>query len=166
MQQGKDAFKVFDDLENWEQRIEDAKADLYELEANFPAGDKAIETARGKFNALLNSPDYKSILKKVSDLEDNVSDDVTAMMTTATTTAANLLGKAKLGTVVSGVKSSALDVFQQATKSGVNNSVKSVKGQGSTAVTALQSKSVVSEQEINNSLAGIIGTFPGLDNNI
>jgi hypothetical protein len=77
-----------------------------------------------------------------------------------------LLGKAKLGTVVSGVKSSALDVFQQATKSGVNNSVKSVRGQGSTAVTALQSKSVVSEQDVNNSLAGIIGTFPGLNNNI
>ena len=166
VQQGKDAFKVFDDLENWEQRIEDAKADLYELEANFPAGDKAIETARGKFNELLNSPDYTSILKKVSDLEDTGSDDVTAMMTTATTTAANLLGKAKLGTVVSGVKSSALDVFQQATKSGVNNSVKSVRGQGSTAVTALQSKSVVSEQDVNNSLAGIIGTFPGLNNNI
>lgn len=166
VQQGKDAFKVFDDLENWEQRIEDAKADLYELEANFPAGDKAIETARGKFNALLNSPDYTSILKKVSDLEGNALDDVTTMMTTATTTASNLLGKAKLGSVVSGVKSSALDVFQQATKSGVNNSVKSVKGQGSTAVTALQSKSVVSEQDINNSLAGIIGTFPGLDNNI
>jgi hypothetical protein len=84
------------------------------------------------------------------------------MMTSATTTAANLLGKAKLGTVVSGVKSSALDVFQQATKSGVNNSVKSVKGQGSTAVTALQSKSVVSEQNINNSLVGITGPSTGI----
>ena len=158
--QSKDAFKVFDDLENWDQRIKDAQDKLYEAEANLPAGDKGIEAARGALDSIFNNPEYKSLMKKAADLGEVDSNDVTAMMTNASQTATNMMGAAKLGSLVTNVKSSALDTFRQATKTSPT-AVKSVTGQGSTSITMMQAKASSTSTDINNSLAGIVGPSTG-----
>jgi hypothetical protein len=161
IKKGKDSFKVFDDLEQWDQRIKDAQDRLYELESSLPAGDKGIESARKQLDSLFKSPEYTSLLKKADDFQESVTTNLTSLMSSANQTATNMLGTAKLGAVVENVKSSALDAFQQATRSATNTSVKATRGQGATAITQMQSKASSNQADLNNSIAGIVGPSVG-----
>lgn len=149
----KDAFKIFDEIENWNDRIKDATDKLYELENSLPAGDRGIETARNIVDSLVNDPTYLSLQKKADSIGDTVA-DVRSMMSNAGQTAANMLNTAGLTKAIGTVKSSATQVLQQ---TRVSTSVKTVTGQSSSSVEILQSKTSSSDININNSISGIIG---------
>jgi hypothetical protein len=159
VKKNKDAFKIFDDLENWDEKIKDARDKLFAAEADLPAGDRGIATAKGILDSLLNDSEYNSLLKKAKSFGEDTVNDVQSLMSNAGKTANNMLNTTKLASAISTVKSSALEVLQQTTNKSGKTSLNSVKGQGSTKLAILQSKSVVSEQDINNSIAGIVGTY-------
>jgi hypothetical protein len=159
IQKNKDAFKIFDEIENWDQKIEDARDKLYQAEANLPAGDRGIATAKGILSSLINDTEYNNLLKKAKTFGEDAADNVQSLMNNAGQTANNMLNASKFTSAISTVKSSALEVIQQSTNEVGKTALSSVKGQGSTRVNFLQSKSTVSQQDINNSLAGIVGTY-------
>lgn len=154
-QKSKDAFKIFDEIEKWDIKIKAAKDALYKAEADLPAGDKGIKAAQGILNSLLNDTEYVTLKKKARDFGNQQLAEVGDLITGAGETAANMLNVGNLGKAVSTIKSSAIEVINQAPS--VKTSVGSVKGQGSSAIQKMQSKSLVSDAEINNSIAGIIG---------
>jgi len=158
VKKNKDAFKIFDEIENWNDRIKDATDKLYELENSLPAGDKAIDAARNIVDSLVNDPSYVSLQKKADSIGDAFS-DISSMMSNAGQTAANMLNTADLSKAITSVKSSALEVIQQ---SKTTTSVKTQTGQGSTSIEVLQSKTSSSQVDINNSIAGIVGPSTGL----
>jgi hypothetical protein len=157
IKQNKDAFKVFDDLKNWDAQIKAATDSLYKLESDLPAGDPGIAAARGVVDSLLNSSEYTALLKKIENFGESAEQDVRSLITNAGTTATNMLKTSSFGTAVSTIKSSAMQVMQQTNVGTQSTAIKTVRGQGATAVTMLQSKKSASEQELNNSIAGIIG---------
>jgi hypothetical protein len=157
IKKNKDAFKIFDELENWEQKIKEATDKLFEAESNFPAGDRGIASAQGILDSILNDSELVSLRKKAESFGETAVDDVRSLMSSATQTATNMLNSANLGSAVSTIKASAMEVMQQTNSNPAKNTVKSVKGQGSTAITQLQAKSSSSQTDINNSIAGIIG---------
>lgn len=159
VKKNKDAFKIFDDLENWDEKIKDARDKLFAAEADLPAGDRGIAAAKGILDSLLNDSEYNSLLKKAKSFGEDTVNDVQSLMSNAGKTANNMLNTTKLASAISTVKSSAIEVLQQTTNKSGKTSLNSVKGQGSTKLAILQSKSVVSEQDINNSIAGIVGTY-------
>lgn len=159
IQKNKDAFKIFDEIENWDQKIEDARDKLYQAEANLPAGDRGIDTAKGILSSLINDTEYNNLLKKAKTFGEDAADNVQSLMNNAGQTANNMLNASKFTSAISTVKSSALEVIQQSTNEVGKTALSSVKGQGSTRVNFLQSKSTVSQQDINNSIAGIVGTY-------
>jgi hypothetical protein len=110
---------------------------------------------------LINDSEYKSLLKKADTIGEDAIGDVKSLINNAGKTASNMLNSSQLGEAVSTIKSSAMEILQQTSSDATRSAVKSVKGQGSTAVTMLQSKKSSSEQDINNSLAGILGPSTG-----
>jgi hypothetical protein len=161
IKQNKDAFKIFDELESWDQKIKDATDKLFQAETDFPAGDRGIAAAQNLLDSLINDSEYKSLLKKADTIGEDAIGDVKSLINNAGKTASNMLNSSQLGEAVSTIKSSAMEILQQTSSDATRSAVKSVKGQGSTAVTMLQSKKSSSEQDINNSLAGIVGPSTG-----
>jgi hypothetical protein len=157
IQKNKDAFKIFDEIENWDKKIQEAKDKLYIAEADLPAGDNGIKSAQGIVTALLNDPEYLSLKKKAKDFGKAQAGDVSELMNSAGQAATNMLNTNELGEAIRTVKSSALEVLQ--TTSSLSKSVASVKGQGSTSIEKLQAKSLGSDAEINNSISGIVGSI-------
>ena len=157
IKKNKDAFKIFDELENWDQKIKEATDKLFDAEINLPAGDRGIASAQGILDSILNDSELVSLRKKAESFGETAVDDVRSLMSSATQTATNMLNSATLGSAVSTVKASAMEVMQQTNSNPAKNTVKSVRGQGSTAITQLQAKSSSSQTDINNSIAGIIG---------
>jgi hypothetical protein len=157
IKQNEDAFKVFDELESWEQKIKDATDKLFQAEADFPAGDRGIVAAQNLLDSLTNDSEYKALIKKAESIGEDAIGDIKSLISNAGKTASNMLNSNQLGEAVSTIKSSAMEVLQQTSSNATKSAVKSVKGQGSTAVTMMQSISSSSEQDINNSLAGITG---------
>lgn len=157
IKKNKDAFKIFDELENWDQKIKEATDKLFEAESNFPAGDRGIASAQGILDSILNDSELVSLRKKAESFGENAVDDVRSLMSSASQTATNMLNSANLGSAVSTIKASAMEVMQQTNSNPTKTTVKSVAGQGSTAITQLQAKSSSSQTDINNSIAGIIG---------
>ena len=161
IKQNKDAFKIFDELESWDQKIKDATDKLFQAESDLPAGDRGIAAAQNLLDSLINDSEYKSLLKKADTIGEDAIGDVKSLINNAGKTASNMLNSSQLGEAVSTIKSSAMEILQQTSSDATRSAVKSVKGQGSTAVTMLQSKKSSSEQDINNSLAGIVGPSTG-----
>ena len=161
IKQNKDAFKVFDELESWEQKIKDATDKLYQAESDFPAGDRGIAAAQNVLDSLINDSQYKALTKKAESIGEEVIGDVKSLINNAGKTASNMLNSSQLGEAVSTIKSSAMEVLQKTASDSTKSAVKSVKGQGATAVKMMQSKSSASEQDINNSIAGIVGPATG-----
>jgi hypothetical protein len=157
IKKNKDAFKIFDELENWDQKIKEATDKLFEAESNFPAGDRGIASAQGILDSVLNDSELVSLRKKAESFGENAVDDVRSLMSSASQTATNMLNSANLGSAVSTIKASAMEVMQQTNSNPTKNTVKSIAGQGSTAITQLQARSSSSQTDINNSIAGIIG---------
>jgi|688.fasta_scaffold06512_4 hypothetical protein len=157
IKKNKDAFKIFDELENWDQKIKEATDKLFEAESNFPAGDRGIASAQGILDSILNDSELVSLRKKAESFGENAVDDVRSLMSSASQTATNMLNSANLGSAVSTIKASAMEVMQQTNNNPTKNTVKSIAGQGSTAITQLQARSSSSQTDINNSIAGIIG---------
>jgi hypothetical protein len=157
IKKNKDAFKIFDELENWDQKIKEATDKLFEAEANFPAGDRGIASAQGILDSILNDSELVSLRKKAESFGENAVDDVRSLMSSASQTATTMLNSANLGSAVSTIKASAMEVMQQTNSNPTKNTVKSIAGQGSTAITQLQARSSSSQTDINNSIAGIIG---------
>jgi hypothetical protein len=157
IKKNKDAFKIFDELENWDQKIKEATDRLFEAESNLPAGDRGIASAQGILDSILNDSELVSLRKKAESFGENAVDDVRSLMSSASQTATNMLNSATLGSAVSTVKASAMEVMQQTNSNPTKNTVKSIVGQGSTAITQLQAKASSSQTDINNSIAGIIG---------
>lgn len=154
IQQSKDNFKIFDQLDSWEEKIQTAREAFYKAEAELPAGDKAITAARNVLDSLINDSEYKSLLKKAEMIGEDVIDDVKSLMNNTTQTVTNLLDSGAFGSAISTVKSSALEVMQQ---TNVDTALQAVPGQGSTSLSVLQAEARLSEQEVNNSIAGITG---------
>jgi hypothetical protein len=161
IKQNKDAFKIFDELESWDQKIKDATDKLFQAESDFPAGDRGIAAAQNLLDSLINDSEYKSLLKKADSIGEDAIGDVKSLINNAGKTASNMLNSSQLGEAVSTIKSSTMEILQKTSADVTRSAVKSVKGQGSTAVTMLQSKKSSSEQDINNSLAGIVGPSTG-----
>ena len=161
IKQNKDAFKIFDELESWEQKIKDATDKLFQAEADFPAGDRGIAAAQNLLDNLTNDSEYKALIKKAESIGEDAIGDVKSLINNAGKTASNMLNSNQLGEAVSTIKSSAMEILQKTSADSTKSAVKSVKGQGSTAVTMLQSKTSSVEQDINNSLAGIVGPATG-----
>jgi hypothetical protein len=157
IKKNKDAFKIFDELENWDQKIKEATDKLFEAEANFPAGDRGIASAQGILDSILNDSELVSLRKKAESFGENAVDDVRSLISSASQTATTMLNSANLGSAVSTIKASAMEVMQQTNSNPAKNTVKSIAGQGSTAITQLQARSSSSQTDINNSIAGIIG---------
>jgi hypothetical protein len=105
----------------------------------------------------LNDSELVSLRKKAESFGENAVDDVRSLMSSASQTATNMLNSANLGSAVSTIKASAMEVMQQTNNNPTKNTVKSIAGQGSTAITQLQARSSSSQTDINNSIAGIIG---------
>ena len=158
-QKTKDASKVFDELDKWDEKIKEARDKLYTAEANLPKGDKGISLAQGALKSLLNDTEYLSLKKKASNFGLEQVADVGKLITNAGKTVNNMLNTENFGKAISTVKSSALQVIQEAASSPAKTAVKTVKGQGSTSLQILQSKSLVNEADINNSISGIVGTY-------
>ena len=161
IKKNKDAFKIFDELENWDQKIKEATDKLYEAEINLPAGDRGIATAQGILDSIINDPELTSLRKKVESFGEGELPNVRSLMSSASQTATNMLNSSKLGSAVSTIKASAMEVMQQTNNNPVKNTVQSAAGQGATAITQLQAKSSSSQTDINNSIAGIIGPSEG-----
>lgn len=154
IQKSKDSFKIFDQLDSWDEKIQTARDALYAAEADLPAGDPRIASARNVLDSLLNDSEYKSLLKKAESAGENIEENVASLMNNANQNTNNLLDSGKFGSVLGDVKSSALDVMQQ---TNVDTSLQTVPGQGATSLSILQAEARLSEQEINNSIAGITG---------
>ena len=161
IKQNKDAFKIFDELESWDQKIKDATDKLFQAESDFPAGDRGIAAAQNLLDSLINDSEYKALLKKADSIGEDAIGDVKSLINNAGKTASNMLNSSQLGEAVSTIKSSTMEILQKTSSEPAKSAVKSVKGQGSTAVTMMQSKKSSSEQDINNSLAGIVGPSTG-----
>jgi hypothetical protein len=155
IQKNKEAFSVFDELENWEQKIKEAKDRLYEAESNLPAGDRGIASAQGLLDSIMKDPELIALRKKAESFGENVVDDMESLITSASQNT-TMLNSATLGNITDTIRSSASEVIQQATTDVTKTTVMSVNGQGSTAITQLQYKSS-SQADINNSIAGIVG---------
>jgi hypothetical protein len=158
-QKTKNASKIFDELDKWDEKIKEARDKLYTAEANLPQGDKGISLAQGALKALLNDTEYLSLKKKASNFGLEQVADVGNLIANAGQTVNNMLNTENFGKAISTVKSSALQVIQEAASSPAKTAVKTVKGQGSTSLQILQSKSLVNEADINNSISGIVGTY-------
>lgn len=157
IKQNKDAFKVFDELESWEQKIKDATDKLFQAESELPAGDRGIAAAQNLLDSLINDSEYNALRKKADTIGEDAIGDVKSLINNAGKTASVMLNSNQLGQAVSTIRSSAMEVLQQTSSEPAKSAVKSVKGQGSSAVKMMQSISSSSEQDINNSLAGITG---------
>lgn len=143
IQKSKDSFKIFDQLDIWNEKIQVAREAFYAAEAELPAGDPAIAAAKSVLDGLMNDNEYKSLIKKAELVGQDGQDNANGS-----------LDSAKVGSAISDVKTSALEVMQQ---TNVDTSLQSVPGQGSTSLSILQAEARLSEQEVNNSISGITG---------
>ena len=144
----KEAFKVFDELENWDQKIKEATDKLYEAESDLPAGDRRIQEAQRVLNSIINDPEVVSLRKKAKSIGETVESVLQPIPSAVSTST--------LSSALGSIKASTLEVMQQTSVNAVKTTVQSVDGQGSTAITQLQYESS-SQTDVNNSIAGIIG---------
>lgn len=159
IQQNKEKFKIFEELEKYEEMIKDAQDALYQAEADFPAGDPKIRSAETALDALLNDSTYLALKKKIASFgELDASEAVKKLMSNAETTASDLLNMLDTSKIASEIKSSTEEALQQTTS---GTALQTVKGQGSTAISILQAEAALNEQEMNNSLSGVTGPAVG-----
>jgi len=193
---GKELFKVIDQIDDFNDKIDAAREAFYEAEATLPEGDPQVSELRKAWFALVDSPERKSLFDKldsvkgvnvpaasaaaggaaaaagdlVSSLSNTLSGkgSIGGLIDSATTSATSLLGgisgsslKGSLGSIATtagAITSLAGSATQIA--STAKTALGSVPGQGATAIEILQKSASVapSQDQINNSIAGIIGS--------
>ena len=181
-------FEIIDQLDEFTQKIEDAEEAFFTAEAELPAGDPEIDRLRDAWFALLDDPERQSLLDQLNDLKGTgdvaaatgasvagavdaalaiaSSDAITDLITSGTSVANDLLSTAtnSLKGISSGITAASnLAGITTSLVSTATTALGSVTGQGATALTALQKSASVapSEQDINNSIAGLIGNVSG-----
>ena len=157
IQKNKDSIKVFDDLNKWEEKIEEARDALFKAESSLPAGDGGIAAAQERLGNLINDPEYLALIKKADNIGAEAPSDVSTLINSTVQTATSILDSVSLGKAVNTAKSSAMEVMKQTAISTTNTAVKTVKGQGASSVQQMQTKATSSDTGINNSIAGIVG---------
>lgn len=153
IQKNKDNFKVFDELEKYEEMIQTARDQLYKAEADLPQGDPKIKFEQGILNALLKDPEYLKLKKKAEELG-TATDDVKSLMDNVGKTTDNMLNKVNLSKTASTVQASAMEALQQ---TNTDTALKSTKDKGTTALAILQAEAQLADQDINNSISSIMG---------
>lgn len=96
----KQGFKVMDQMQDWDNKIETARKAYEAAQATLPAGDPGITSAYTAYMALFNDPTYISLSKQLNDLGNAAATDggagaaSTATATSATNTTATAVAAA------------------------------------------------------------------------